>query len=91
MLSYIFVIVCYPLSGKEYVQDFMFVYIFIVGEDPIIKGKAWDFINMFNPATVVYLSPATTWGSNVICGGNSLCSIILRHILRAISTFNNNP
>ena len=42
------------MSGNEYVLDFMFVYIFIVGEDSIIKGKAWDFINLFNPA---YLKP----------------------------------
>ena len=51
MLSYL---VCCILSGKECVLDFMFVYIFIVGEDSIIKGKAWDFINLFNPA---YLKP----------------------------------
>ena len=53
-MLYIVVIVCCLLSGKEYVLDFMFVYIFIVGEDSIIKGKVWDFINLFNPA---YLKP----------------------------------
>jgi len=39
-MLYMFVIVCCRLSGNEYVLDFMFVYIFIVGEDSIIKGKA---------------------------------------------------
>jgi hypothetical protein len=56
-----------------------------------------DSINRFNPATILFLSQARTWISNVICHGLILCSLtwgkrwffILLIVWWCYATFNN--
>jgi len=43
-------------------------------EIQLSRGMGRDSINRFNPATVLLLSPARAWITNIICRGTFLCS-----------------
>ena len=76
MLSFIFVIVCGLVVWERIGACCLYMHCRL--EIHVSRGEGWDPINRFNPVTLLCLSQARTWISNIICLGLILCSVQTR-------------